>query len=365
MRSDMRDILKGPEVVVLLLVAAWLSPISLTAEPRPTVGFATSDSRFLAGGSEVTGHVTVFEGESVTSGHLPTRLNLQDGWRFLVGIGSRVQISRTALQLDGGSLDIIAAGKGERALHAAGLRVLCRDSDTKASIYISRADAATVSVESGEISVVRPNGEEVRTLAAGSMATFTNTRDDVRINETDAAFEIGEIQAEQIKHLGKLGELNSGIGEKAGMLLGALAAASGGLIGGGGIPGASPPSSPGPSAMAPQPMVAADGMSALSVSVSRSPSRTAAGGATGAPGTARRTTVSIPIPRGATRVGIQVRLVRGQVNTTVWRGLRCGINCRFGIPIVTTHIFFFPVVGGIIRPFCIQPACSTPPPFRN
>ncbi len=140
MRSDMRDILKGPEVVVLLLVAAWLSPISLTAEPRPTVGFATSDSRFLAGGSEVTGHVTVFEGESVTSGHLPTRLNLQDGWRFLVGIGSRVQISRTALQLDGGSLDIIAAGKGERALHAAGLRVLCRDSDTKASIYISRAD---------------------------------------------------------------------------------------------------------------------------------------------------------------------------------------------------------------------------------
>ncbi len=102
MRSDMRDVLKGQEAIVLLLVAAWLSPISLTAEPRPTVGFATSDSRFLAGGSEVTGHVTVFEGESVTSGHLPTRLNLQDGWRFLVGIGSRVQISRTALQLDGG-----------------------------------------------------------------------------------------------------------------------------------------------------------------------------------------------------------------------------------------------------------------------
>ena len=363
MRSDVRDGLKGRKVVAFLLVTGWLSAISLTAEPRPTVGFAASDSRFLAGGSEVTGYVTVFEGESVTSGHLPTRLNLQDGWRFLVGIGSRVQISRTALQLDGGSLDIIATGQGERALHAAGLLVFCRDSDTKASIYISRADAATVSVESGEIAVVRPNGEEVRTLAAGSMATFTNTRDGVRINETGAAFQIGEIQAEQIKHLGKLGELNSGIGEKAGMLLSALAAASDGLIGGGGIPGASAPGSSGKSAMARQPMVAADGMSALSLGARRSPSRTTAGGASAAPGTASRTTVSTFLPRG-TRLGIQVRLVRGQVNTTVWRSLHCGINCQFGIPIVTTHIFFFPVVGGIIRPFCILPACRTPAPFR-
>ena len=256
------------------------------------------------------------------------------------------------MQFDGGSLEILAVGESERALHAGGLRVVPRDPDTKAVIYNSRADVFAVSVESGEITVLRPNGKEVRTVEAGSMATFANTRDDIRINKTDAALEIGAVQAVQLKHLGKLGKLNSAIGEKAELLLGALAAASGGLIGGGGgIPGAGIPSgglasaSPGDSAggdvssMGSQPMVATDGMNSRFFD---------AGTTTGAPTTANPG----EMPAWLTRLGNQTGQVRNQVGTTVWRGTRCGTNCRFGIPIVTTHIFFFPVVGGIIRPFC-------------
>ena len=112
-RLHMRDMLRRRRIVGFLMVAGLLSTMTLVAGLRPTVGFAISDSRFLAGGSEVTGQVTVFDGESVTSGHLPTRLNLQDGWRFLVGVGSRVHISQTALQLDGGSLEILAIGQNE------------------------------------------------------------------------------------------------------------------------------------------------------------------------------------------------------------------------------------------------------------
>ncbi len=47
-----------------------------------------------------------------------------------------------------------------------------------------------------------------------------------------------------------------------------------------------------------------------------------------------------------------------------WGVTGCGARCRFGIPIVTTHIFFFPVVGGTVRPFCIKTSCLEPPPFR-
>ena len=279
-------------IFAFLIAAGLLSAITLAAGLRPTVGFAVSDSQFVAGGSEVTGQVTVFGGESVTSGHLPTRLNLQDGWRFLIGVGSRVQVSQTALQLDGGSLEIVAVGQTERPLHVAGLRVVPRDRDTKAALYISRADVFAVSVESGEITVLRPNGDEVQTVEAGSMATFANTRDEIRMSETDAALEIGAVQAAELKHLGKLGKLNSAIGEKAGLLLGALAGASGGFIRGGegggilgggipagGIADAAPGGSAGGgiSSMGSQPMVATDGMNALYLS-----SGTAGGTATGA-----------------------------------------------------------------------------------
>ena len=358
-------------IFAFLIAAGLLSAITLAAGLRPTVGFAVSDSQFVAGGSEVTGQVTVFGGESVTSGHLPTRLNLQDGWRFLIGVGSRVQVSQTALQLDGGSLEIVAVGQTERPLHVAGLRVVPRDRDTKAALYISRADVFAVSVESGEITVLRPNGDEVQTVEAGSMATFANTRDEIRMSETDAALEIGAVQAAELKHLGKLGKLNSAIGEKAGLLLGALAGASGGFIRGGeggGILGGGIPASgiadaaPGGSAgggissMGSQPMVATDGMNALYLSAG-----TAGGTATGA---ATRVDEK-ERPEWLGPLGNQTGEVRNQVGTTVWRGAGCGINCRFGIPIVTTHIFFYPVVGGVIRPFCIQPSCATPPPFRN
>lgn len=370
-------------MLVFLMAAGLFSAISLAAELRPTVGFAVSDSRFAAGGSEVTGHVTIFDGESVTSGHLPTRLNLQDGWRFLIGVGSRVQVSRTALQLDGGSLEIVAVGQTERPLHVAGLRVIPLDRDTKAALYISRADLFAVSVESGAIAVRRPNGEEIRKVETGSMATFANTRDEIRVSETDAALEISAVQAAELEHLGKLGALNPAIGEKAEVLLGALAAASAGLIGGGGgiprggmipggqmipgggrIPGGEFPASglssePLAESVAggevppigSQPMVATDEMNFRSF-------------------VSRRTSGLTPEQRRRIRARLsrlrnETRAVQNQVATTVWRGTRCGTNCRFGIPIVTTHIFFFPVVGGIIRPFCIQPSCNTPPPFRN
>ncbi len=371
MRSDIRNMTRVRGIFAFLIAAGLLSTITLTAGLRPTVGFAVSDSRFAAGGSEVTGQVTVFEGESVTSGHLPTRLNLQDGWRFLLGVGSRVQVSQTALQLDGGSLEIVAVGKTERPLHVAGLRVVPQDRDTKAALYISRADVFAVSVESGKITVLRPNGKEVRTVEAGSMATFANTRDEIRMSETDAALEISAVQAAELKHLGKLGKLNAAIGEKAGLLLGALAGASGRFISGGdGIAGGGMPAggiadtSPsvsaagGISSMGSRPMVANDGMGALSLSAGTS------GGITIGAATPLGEKEG-PEPEWIRRLGNQTGEVRNQVGTTVWRGAGCGTNCRFGIPIVTTHIFFFPVVGGIIRPFCIQPSCATPPPFRN
>ena len=110
--SNTRDMLRSRGIVVGLTIVGLLLPVVLTAGLCPTVGFAMSGSRFLTGGSEVAGQVTVFDGESITSGHLPTRLNLQDGWRFLVGIGSRVQVSQAAIRLDGGSLEILAIGEG-------------------------------------------------------------------------------------------------------------------------------------------------------------------------------------------------------------------------------------------------------------
>lgn len=51
-----------------------------------------------------------------------------------------------------------------------------------------------------------------------------------------------------------------------------------------------------------------------------------------------------------------------------WGVTGCGAGCRYGVPIVTTHIFFFRVVGGSVTPICAFISCVQPdippPPFR-
>jgi len=299
-----------------------------------TAGFAESGSRFLVGASEATGNATVFTGESVTSGHLPTRLNLPDGSKYQIGVGSRVQVGRNRLILDGGSLEILNTGSAPPVLEVAGLEFSVQNPRTRAALYISRPDIVSASVNEGALRASRPNGEKLQDVNAGEMVTLANTRSDIKIDKRNAAADIAEVQAEQLRHMGKLGEINPTLGSKAGALLATLAGASGGLIGASlgdssGFDGAASPS-----------LGAAASSMTLAASSAASPAFDAAA------------------MQKATQ-NVQTGMSDG-----LWGVTGCGAGCRWGVPIVTTHIFFAPTVGGFVRPFCILRSCLEPAPFR-
>ena len=320
----------GSGTAALLLSVFFTLGDALASEARLPVGFAASDSVFDVSGSEITGSTTVFLGEAVTSGQLPTQLHLNEGSHYLIGVGSRVRVGRGKVALDGGSLEILGLSAETPSLHVAGLLLTPKDEQTRAIVYISRPDILSVSVEQGELVTSRPNGESIRQVKAGEMVTVANTRDEIKIDARNAAADIAELQVEQLRHMAQLKTLNPTLGRKAGALLGSLTAASAGLISGNLLNTGGP---------TPETLGSADlGFTASSLAASADYDQAAMESAT--------------------------RQVNEGMSDGAWGVTGCGAGCRFGVPIVTTHIFFFPVVGGTVRPFCIRLACVTPPVFR-
>src|SRR2546422_6565602 len=93
-----------------------LLPSSLLPALPPPIGVATSDSSFSAGRSMVRGQATVFEGDTVRSVYLATRLMLKDGSRYVLGIGSEGAVYRDHLFLLSGSAELMNSGKTSRVV---------------------------------------------------------------------------------------------------------------------------------------------------------------------------------------------------------------------------------------------------------
>ena len=145
----------------LLLGLCFTLGGAVASEGRLAVGLAVSDSVFDVSGSEIMGSTTVFLGEAVTSGQLPTQLQVNEGSRYLVGVGSRVRVGRDKIALDGGSLEILTLSSDTPTLQVAGLLLTPQDEQTRAVAYISRLDILSVSVEHGQMIASRPNGEVI------------------------------------------------------------------------------------------------------------------------------------------------------------------------------------------------------------
>lgn len=217
-------------VVVVLTLVMGLA-VSLSAEPKATVGFAVGDYPFHIEKSEIRGNGTIFAGETVTSHYLPTQLNLNSGSSLLLGIGSVAQIFDAKVVLKGGTVEIQSAGDALIAVEAAGLTFQPMTADTKAVVYSDRADMVSVSVEIGSVAVHNAKGEQIRVVDADSRAAFAHTQQNVKIERDErATLEIARIQARQIEHMGKLSKNVPAFKEKSTEMMGMLAAASGGYI---------------------------------------------------------------------------------------------------------------------------------------
>ena len=218
-------------VSTLAICLAWGTTTTAFGGMKKAVGFAEGAYPFQVNGKKIERNTTLFEGETVTSALLPTQLSIA-GSRFGLGIASQVRVFENRLVFDGGSLRLIGETAGV-GVEAAGLNLKTNSADAVATIYASRPNQLSITVESGEVSVIDAAGKEVARANSSAVTTIRDTRSNARVDTASAPIEVAEIQAKQAEHLGTMEQSISGagFGEKSRTLLGILGGASGGAIG--------------------------------------------------------------------------------------------------------------------------------------
>ena len=136
---------------------------------------ASSDYPFFAAGSEIGGSTTMFDGETLSSGYLPAWLDFQDGARYALGVGSQARVFADRVELDGVSLEVVAAGSRLRRIVAAGLRFQPLDESARATIYSDRPEVVSVFVAEGEWEVLLVDGSRGARIKQNQFATFSRT----------------------------------------------------------------------------------------------------------------------------------------------------------------------------------------------
>lgn len=162
----------------------------------PPVGFAASEAKFGVGSSFADGQVTLFDGDSVRSLYLSTRVHLKDGTKYVLGIDSESTVRRDGLELRFGSVDLANAGRPTRVT-VGSLEVLAEKPSTKATVYTTGAGEASVVVASGEVKVSR--GSKFAIVKAGEPVSLKpGPNGTIQSSSKDALAEISRVQSEQV-----------------------------------------------------------------------------------------------------------------------------------------------------------------------
>ncbi len=200
-----------------------------SAQTRDVVALARSEAPFLVGGTGVPGEGNVFDGETLTSYYLPAWIDYLDGSRYVLGIGSAARLSADRIDLEGVSLEIVAAGPGSRPIQAA-LMEFRPSPDCQATLYMDRADTATAHVSQGMVEVYTVTGEYVGVTSAGEAKTFSYLNAELRVQENRGPLEMARILLRELNYTIRLEAAVPPFGSKRRELSDRLVASTGGVL---------------------------------------------------------------------------------------------------------------------------------------
>lgn|GEM_PF-2125580 len=212
---------------VLLALGATAS-----AQVQSSIGVAASDYPFLIQGKTVPGNGTLLEAEAVTSSYSPVLVDLADGARYILGIGSQARFAQDRIRLDGVSLEIASSGPQPQRIEVAGLALITTAPGSRGAVYTDQRDRVSVWVESGEITALGQLGKQLAKIGAGESLTISDTNSDLGpdVQDKRAPLEIARIQLRQLEHLAAVESESPPIRDKRRELTVALVEASGGLL---------------------------------------------------------------------------------------------------------------------------------------
>jgi hypothetical protein len=172
--------------------------VPLTAAPAQPIGLAAGESTFTVGSSAVEGQATLFEGDTVRSMYLATRLHTRDGMKYVLGIDSEGVIYRDRLVLKSGSVDVANSGKPGH-VDVGLIHVVADQPGTQATVYVTANNRASVMVRSGAVKVAPTGAAKPTLISKGEVVSFQfGPNRSVKLDADNAVADVNRIQSEQV-----------------------------------------------------------------------------------------------------------------------------------------------------------------------
>ncbi len=137
----------------------------------PVASLSTYDGPVTIDGKRMPTGATVFEGQTVeTAAASKALVVLLDGTRCALGVNSRLYVSAAAIKLETGAGRFTALANTRALLYASELILKPSGAATVESTV--KASEVRVQVDEGEVSVLGPGGQLLRTLRKGEAHLF-------------------------------------------------------------------------------------------------------------------------------------------------------------------------------------------------
>ena len=215
----------------LLAAAALAASAAFTQQPlAPPVGFVFGDGAYLIEADEVRGEGVLLAGEGVSTNVFPARLHLENGGFGILGIGSHARVYADRVSVSGVGFEMLRFGAPPLPLEAGGLLVVPASPEARVSVFTDRPEVISVMVSKGDVEVRTGGGAVLRSMTAGSEASFVLELGQIRVQEGRAALEIGRICMRQLEMLGTLEEYLPGIAPRRKAMVEMLVGASDELL---------------------------------------------------------------------------------------------------------------------------------------
>lgn len=153
-------------------LAALLSAGSLTLAPAasPMIGVAVAEGSFRVNGHVVTGNATLFDGNTIETGGVPSELQLDGGVRMLLAAGSRGKVYRDRVVLEKG-LGELANGP-DYPIEARGLRIVPGVAEASGRVALGGGREVLVAALAGTFRVTTAEGRMVAIVRPGMTLAF-------------------------------------------------------------------------------------------------------------------------------------------------------------------------------------------------
>jgi hypothetical protein len=137
----------------------------------PSIGFVMARGSFYLDSSRIWNNGTAFEGSTVETKTVPSRIHLGNGSEVQIAADSRVRIFKTRVVLEKGAVRLQSSTAFQ--VDAQSLHIASGAENTEAGVELRKAGGVGVSTKVGQVAITNGDGVLVANVASGRTVTLS------------------------------------------------------------------------------------------------------------------------------------------------------------------------------------------------